>query len=327
MGNLNHQGRTGGQDGFALVTMAFFLVLLLSAALLASYPLVDEAKKDTTTHIIDRNDYRFRKALFGEAADQCGTKLVHSGGHYGDYLDTGNSGTKGYVYHGRVTARVFGTLGVATDLGGGNQVEVPEPYAYTADAFWSGYWGKRYLHPLPSDPWDYHSIFSIWGSKGTMYNPFFHSYAAIYMPAICGGTLPYRNFAKGVRGTSFVFSSIAPHGHAVIEVKDYSEDRTRHELRLITLGSGKFNTTTNENIFFREEQRTPFADHMFYRFEQPDRSGEYNYTAENSGQAKLLIQVRDSIGGPWKTMDTRPLVFPPHFGETGIPRYWVNFYG
>jgi hypothetical protein len=318
--------------GFALVTMVFFLVSLLSAALLACYPLVKEAREDTGPYIIDRNDYRFRRALLGEAVDQCGTKLAHSGGHYGDYGDTGNSGTAGYIYHNRVTARVFGTLGKphGTADDSGNQVEVPEDYAFTAEAFWSGYWGKRYLHLLPSDQWDYHTIYPIWGS-GVMYDPFFQTYAAIYISAICGGGLPYKNYAKGTLGTSYAFTSISPHGDAVIEVKDYSEKRTQHELRVITLGSGNCSSTVNENIFLKEEERTPFSDHILYRFEQPSeergRSWKYYFTAENSGQAKLLIQVRGNGSDAWLTMDTRLLVFPPCCGESGILRYQVNFYG
>ena len=70
-------------QGFALITMVFFLVSFLSVVLLASYALVKEAREATGSYIIDRNDYRFRKALFGEVVDQCGTKLAHSGGHYG----------------------------------------------------------------------------------------------------------------------------------------------------------------------------------------------------------------------------------------------------
>ena len=216
-------------------------------------------------------------------------------------------------------ARTFGTLGTeyGSDGDTGNEVEVPKDYEYVG-TFWEGYWGKRYLHVLPSDKWDYVTFYKV--EDRNLYAPFLQPYAAIFISAICGGELPYGNYAKRCK---FL---ISPYESAFVEVKDYSEKRTQHEVRVITLGSGNSSSATNENIFFRQDECTRFRDYVLYKFDQP-RSGDYQHTAQNIGQNKLLIQVKENGSESWITMDTRLLVFPPSCGGSGRLSYRVNFYG
>lgn len=319
--------------GYALISMTFILVSFLSVVLLVCYPLFKEAKEASASYIIDRNDYRFRKAMFGEVVDQCGTKLVHQGGHYSDYDDGGRFGTKLYYYHARVTARLFGTLGYVDKDLGLEEMEVPKDYKYTADTFWAGYWGKRFLHILPSDKWDYTTLYEKLGNyQYNLYTPYRQPYASIFTASVCGGIIGYKNFAKGCLEdyTNFKYCTYET---VFVKVKDYSEKKTQHELRLITIGSGNYYEKEGEqNIFFeRVDKDTQSADYVLYEFEQI-RSGKSSKTAQDSGQKKLIIQVKEDASDSWITMDTILLVCPPCYkcstGSTGTRlTFMVNFYG
>ena len=123
----------------------------------------------------------------------------------------------------------------------------------------------------------------------------------------------------------------------IVKVKDYSENKTQHELRLITIGSGNYYNVdkrgkVTENIFFKRVNKdTQSADYILYEFEQL-RSSKSSKTAENSGQKKLIIQVMEEGSDSWLTMDTNLLVCPPSYkcstGDTGTKlTFIVNFYG
>ena len=321
---INENCPMTNERGYALITMTFIMVTFLSVVLLVSYPLVKEARDQTASYIVDRNDYRFRKALFGEAVDQCGTKLAHQGGHYSDYPDSGGFGTKRYYYQTRVTARVFGTLGYP------NRVEVPEDYEYMANTFWAGYWGKRYLHILPGDKWDYVTLYSDLGNISfDLYAPFRQPYASVFIASICGGIATYNNFAKG-KLESYSSFEYFRYGNVSVEVKDYSKNATYHELRLITVGASNYYfSKADQNIFFeRVEGPTHFSDYLFYEFKQLRCGGSSSTTAQNSGQKKLTIQVKVDGSDSWTTMDTKVIVLPVNVGNgSGRLIYRVNFYG
>ena len=305
------------ESGYVLITMTFVMVSFLSIVFLLFYPLAREARKDSGFYIIDRNDYRYRKALFGEVVDQCGTKLAHCGSLYGDYPYPGEGGTQQYLYHTRVRARIFGTLGAP------NRLEIPREYQFTEDHFWSGYRGKGYLNLLPSDKWGYDTLY------GGVYDPFLQPYAAIYMKAICGGGawgFSYGNYAKNavIKGKCSSCTFMAP-GRVIVELKDYSENRNSHELRLVLTGSNN----ASANMFFESESGYPedYPDYRLYAFKQYLGGNYGTRLAADAGQKKLIVQVRKNPDDPWITRDTGLISLPTGESSAVRPIFRVNFYG
>lgn len=312
------------EKGYTLVMLALFITLLLSAALAAGYPLFKEVRTDSDSWIMDRNDYRFRKAFLGHGVDQSGTRLIRESGLYSDYFEN-DQGSKrgGGIQQNKVVARVYGPLG--KDAGTNkNRVKIPVAYRYLAEGGWSGYRGKGYLHPLPSDQWDYQD--RLWRSDhGFRYDSFLQPpYAYFYMQGGCGSSgteYSIYNYCKGEPGINYSESAVHCMDAPVITVKDYSGED--HKLRLITLQSYNVNT----NIFFEDPEKFSKDGYTLYRFKAPERNSGHKYTAKNSGQVKVLIQVKKN--GYWQTVDTRILILSPAGkGGTQVKRtYRINFYG
>ena len=318
--------RRGRQDhGYVLISMLFIMVSFLSVVFLLFCPLIKEKREDSGFYIIDRNDYRFRKALFGEAVDQCATKLAHCGGFYSDYDDAGRTGSAGqgkssYMYQSMVIARTFGTLGWDAE------VEIPKEYHFTGDHFWTGYWGKRYLHILPADKWDYDTFYEDLPGPTTAigHDPFNRQpYAGTYLSSLCGAsqnTMAYKNFAK----KTFFGFTVAE--EVIIQVKDYSEGRIDHQLRLVTIGSKNHpGGIFPGNMFFETLTFSNGHGYILYTFRQ-DRTQGGGTAAEGTGQKKLIIQIKNSDDS-WITRDTRLISLPPDVGTGGRVIFMVNFYG
>ena len=314
------------ERGYALIAMVFVLVSFISVVFLVSYPLIKEARDDTAFYIMDRKDYRFRKALFGEVVDQSGTKLAHLGGFFGDYDECGSYGAKEYKHHHtKVTARLFGIM-IPENR---SVIKIPGDYRYHEHNFWVGYRGKRYLHILPTDDWNYGAAYQKQKgkySKEATYKPYYQPYAKISMGGACGGYPAYKNYAKG---TGFQFGGYVD---TYIEVKDYSEKKDTHELRLVLVGS------VNSSCFMYFEKFCKYAanNYVLYRFRQYTQSGAASM-CQSSGQKKLMIQVREDPGDPWITKDTKLLCLPSKivFQNDGIfsikkrevLTFRVGFYG
>lgn len=309
-------------SGYALIAMVFILVSFLSVVLLACYPLVKEARDDSDSYIADRNDYRFRKAMFGEMVDQCGTKLAHTGGFYSDYDWGGSFSADGYHQHRLFIARIFGV----TKRHGGEGTILEAPKSYRYERFWLGYWGKRYLQILPGDKWDYttyyepgsFSSFSGEDYNKIRYHPYWQPYLRIIMAHKCTIVGSVGNRA---RSTNYSYSG---GGGAKFIVKDYSENRTGHELRLVSVGA----INEADSMYFHlDEARSYYPDYVLYRFYQSDVPTSPANTA-HCGQKNLMIQIRED-GGLWITMDTKLLIHPPNITSNGLGEwiFRVNFYG
>ncbi len=317
-------------SGYAILTLSFMMVTFISLVLIAYYPLYIMIRGDSGRYIAERNDYRFRKALFGETVDQCGTKLLYSGGLYSDDNSVGGKGTKSYVYQTRVVRRLYGTFGgnVSDSINKGwKAMWRPADYAFQDSSFWSGYRGKRYLPVLPSDKWDYTTVYGnraadnddIW--PFTPYRPFRQPYACIRMSATCGDTGGYSNTARGVeRSLGF---SLGNYERLFIHLKDYSNNRQEHDIRLILIGS---EDGAPDRHFFYVPDSTAFGDYILYDFQQACRLSGISSLAAQTGQKKLMIQIKDN--NEWITKDTRLLVIPEKTGDCEVDLiYDINYFG
>ena len=331
---LNNKYLIKKENGYVLITTLFILVSFLSAILLASYPLFKEVRGDSDAYIIDRNDYRFRKAYFGDFVDQCATKLSHCGGLHSDYPDSGQSGTDRYIRQTRIIARYLGTLGQP------RLIEIPVKFEYTADTFWRGYWGKRYLHILPSDDWDYNTIYpETLQNKNEVnkvnidhrfynpYRPYSSQWSAdISMSSACGGGswgYSYANFAKMELGYS---PGMTYKGYEIpcVEIKDYSSQKDSHSLRVVTVGS----TNRKQNMYFECNDIKDCSDYILYKYELVDIKGSLAVNpASNTGQKKLLIQVRENGSDSWVTRDTKLIIFSLRTSRHNSMIFGINFYG
>lgn len=312
---INDQCPMINERGYALIAMVFVLVSFISVVFLVSYPLIKEARDDTAIYIIDRKDYRWRKAWFGEAVDQSGTKLAHSGGLLGGDVGGGWSwgGPRSHSHGTKVVARVYAHM-ISKSRG---EVLVPHEYRYK-DTLWGGYWGKRYLHILPSDDWNYDVIYSTGRLKrGGYYAPYRQPYAGIGTGAACAGVPHYGNKAKG---TEFWYQGYET---IYLEVKDYSKEKDSHELRLVLIGSD------NSSIYMypQESESDEYCsnDYVLYMFWIDGNK----YVSVGPGQKKLMIQVRQNGADNWITMDTKFLCVPTHVLGVGkeILTFRVDFYG
>jgi len=320
--------RAGRQQGYALLTTMFVTVSFLCLAMMLFHPLGLEAGKDGDLHLADRNLHRYKQALFGPAADQCATTLVHYRGLYGDYPSSGGSGRDSFRYDPRLWSRTYGTTRTRDQEKGG--IEVPQPYRFGADHFWSGYRGKGYIAILPADRWngDTYGLEDGLASDEHPYHPVWGPFCQPRLSAGCGASVtPIKhsdaaNYA-GSKRLSVSFQYFAPEKIAVA-LKDFSPDRNTHALRLVLAGA----CNDRDNMYFEPAAGYPdiHADHRLYLFEQ-HLMGGLGFLSQNSGQKKLLIQVRTSPGAPWVTRDTRVMVFSPSEYENHRPRYRVNFYG
>lgn len=318
---VSYKMKMKSERGYALVVMVFIVTAFLSVVFLLCCPVVKEAREDADSYIIDRNDYRYRKAMFGMSVDQCGSKLPRSGGYYDDNIFPGKTGTKGYMHHTLPVARVTGTMGSAAI--GGYRPRIPMEYEFPSTyAFWRGFWGKRYLKVLPSDKWDYYTLYYDLEGPGwydTGYDPFAHMYVRITMNAICGGITKCKNKIKKT------YCAWEPCGGGIVKLKDYSEERMVHKLRLVIIGA-----VNNPGSVFSETSKKEYTeDYVYYEFIVSGGSFIRNL-ARHIGQKKLLIQAKEdpaNPGSPWITMDTKLLIWMPSTGNGAKSnRYAVNFY-
>ena len=312
-------------SGYAILALSFMMVTFISLVLIAYYPLYIMIRGDSGRYIAERNDYRFRKALFGETVDQCGTKLLYCGGLYSDDDNPGAKGTKSYIYQTRVVRRLYGTFGrsVSTVVGEGREViRRPADYAFQDSSFWSGYRGKRYLPVLPSDKWDYTTVYNMDG-KGhfTPYRPFRQPYAHIQMSAACASVGMYLNAGRGVDRIGFKLQNYTK---LFINLKDYSNNRQKHDIRLIQIGSE--DTISARHFFRMPDPCATFDDYILYDFQQSQRIDGVSGLAAETGQKKLMIQIKDN--NEWITKDTRLLVIPEHTGDCWVDLiYDINYFG
>ena len=312
-------------SGYAILALSFMMVTFISLVLIAYYPLYIMIRGDSGRYIAERNDYRFRKALFGETVDQCGTKLLYCGGLYSDDDNPGAKGTKSYIYQTRVVRRLYGTFGrsVSTVVGEGREViRRPADYAFQDSSFWSGYRGKRYLPVLPSDKWDYTTVYSI-DEKGpfTPYRPFRQPYAHIKMSAACASVGMYLNAARGV--DQRLGFRLQNYTGLFIHLKDYSNNRQEHDIRLILIGSEDYQSGRH---FFHVPDSATFDDYILYDFQQAYRDVGISSLAAQTGQKKLMIQIKNN--NEWITKDTRLLVIPECTKNSRLDLiYDINYFG
>jgi hypothetical protein len=310
--------------GYALLTTMFVMITFLSFVFAFFHPLAMEAGNDGDFYMVDRNFNRYRQALFGAPVDQCPTTLAHCSSLYGDYPDIGTTGTSRYLFHRRVWARIFGT---AVERSGGD-IEVPQPYQFTEDHFWSGYWGKRYQYILPSDHWNGDTYFDISG-QFDHYFPFWGPHAQMRLSTVCGGStwgVSFSNNADfaGIKALKYSATLKATPKVSIV-VRDFSPERNTHALRLVLTGSANH----AGNMYFEMDAGYPeaFPDHRLYLFEQDLGTGYGARLAQDTGQKKLTIQVQTSPGAPWVTRDTRTLVMSPSADQDIQHFFRVNFYG
>ena len=302
------------ERGYALITMTFIMVSFFSAIFMVSYPYIEERKHDSTRYIIERNDYRWRKAVFGNVVDQSGVKLTRCGGYVSDCANLETvGGSVGSIGHNVVSARLYAP-NVATGVGGGwTGIQVPPVYKFSGNAFWEGYWGKRYIHVLPSDDWHYYACppLSPWP-----YHPFYlvdGTYARFRTFNVCTGEPSCSNSAKGTG-----FWRIR-HYQRELEVKDYSP-QNGHELRFVLAGHTEFHIYSGSKICS--------IDYCIYTVALGPSGGDTN--TAGVGEKKLMIQVNDNPStpdSPWITKDTRIIISPINTGASSNCIYRMNFYG
>jgi len=298
------------ESGYALIAMVFIMVAFFSAIFLVSYPLVQEGKDDSTRYIIERNDYRWRKAVFGSVVDQSGVKLTRCGGYVSDCMGLKTKGgSRGSIGHNVISARLYAPNVIKGFVTGEEEYEpriyVPSAYKFSGK-LWAGYWGKRYIHVLPSDDWRYYVYTPV---KDWPYHPFYlmnGMYARPRMYNYCQGTCACSNGAKG--------SGFKIGGYSIkLKVKDSSPQKNGHELRFVLAGY-------NGVLIEYDDSKTCSIDYCLYTV-------SFN---KSTGEKKLMIQVNDNPAdpdSPWITRDTRIMISPISTGAKSNRIYRINFYG
>ena len=322
------------EKGWALLAMAFIIVSFFSLLLLAVYPLMRAEKDDAAFYIIDRNDYRWRKALCGEAVDQSGVKLTHLGGLWSEYDNSfGWTTTAPPVKNWTkvVTRRVFGNrLYGSTTKKKPATTMIPNSYKYGPDTIWRGYRGKRYLHILPTDDWNY----GTWERpRRGKFLPDYHPYKQAYAACSLGGTAcggGGASSSNGCKGTSF--KCLTASG-IYIEVRDYSEERSNQELSLYSMASCRNST------FKKTGRYTNVSDYVLYTFQS---SSDYKGSERvaRSDQKVIMVKVREKDSSdPWVIKDTKVICCPmkTNFSTDRNSSLWmcqrsiltfrINFYG
>ena len=317
---INNKCTMINDKGYVLISMTFIVVSFLSVLFLVSYPLVEEGKHGSTQYIIDRNDYRWRKAVFGNVVDQSGVKLTRCGGYVSDCkgLET-VGGPVGSVGHNVISARLYApnvASGRSTTAKKG--ILIPSAYKFSGKAVWEGYWGKRYIHVLPSDDWQYYVYVP---TKNWPYHPFYlmnGMYATPRMFNVCAG---HCSCANGAKGTGFRVR----HYKRKLEVKDYTP-QNGHELRFVLAGY------YDKILIEYDDSKTCSIDYCLYTvdFGPQGEIGKYDFNTVGVGEKKLMIQVNDNpadLDSLWITKDTRIMIFPINTGAKSNNIYRINFYG
>jgi hypothetical protein len=280
-------------SGFALITVMFMLVTLISVVFLAAYPLVSQPRNDTRQFITDLRTIKVKQAMFGRLANQRGGKFMSCGGYYSDYgvflCSVGN----------------FEQDPLFTKRGHKSRVEghvtyICRPYQYyKVCGFWGGYRGKRYHYMLPSDDWD--------ESQLAYHDGFGNKYV---IKGGCAAAEPFNDFHSHRKNWMQFETKLTLY----VKLKDYTntpEDNFR--LVIIRVNNGK---TTLIELSHKESERLPsssYSIHTFYK-ELPkgncDRRAKYRM-----GLGKLVIQTLEN--GIWVTKYTTPIVIPGRYRCTG----------
>ena len=297
-------------SGYALITLMFFVVLAISVTVMAVYPLVTEPEDTTRDYITNMKFHRFKQALFGRMADQCAGKFMSCGGRQsnGGASNAGDEATD-----------VYGRRHYIQRSGIGFSVRYPPPFAYNSSTgFWNrGYWGKRYVHPLPSDDWyddygaaDYgqpslrHAFLDGRGAQFFLHHGCNQNWtlANNHGRPGCLPIIPGRQFGMEFNSMRYVN----------VKVRDYSEDRDiNRDFTLI------FVKKSGELMDGSCSDPVPKADHILYEFSFKTHivGNAKSYAAAGySGHNKLLIRIEGD------TKFTTSLVVPCW----SDPCYWYG---
>ena len=272
--------------GFALITIMFMLVTLISAVFLAAYPLVSEPRDTTCDYITNMKFHRYKRALFGRMADQCAGKFMSCGGQVSDYPSGGGASNAGDE-----AVDVYGRRHYIQRSGLGFSVRYPTPFVYDSNrGFWGGYWGKRYVYPLPSDDWydDYGPVafmrHAFLDGRGTQ---FFLHHGCNQDWKLKNNETPRHLPIKPSRTVGMKFNCMRS---VNIKVRDHSEDRDiNRDLTAILIRANDFRDDTEICSDPVEE-----TGYLLYEFSfKTSISGNRKSSAAHaySGLNKLLIQI------------------------------------
>jgi hypothetical protein len=278
-------------QGFALITVLFILVSAISAVLVCAYPLVSEPRDHALSYITNMKFQRYKRALLGRLADQCGGKFMSCGGLVSDYPQGGGAAAAGVIVTRPYGLRHFRCLG--TDSG----VMSPDPFQYHNDcSFWRGYNGKRYVYPLPSDDWtdDRHMFSGAFTDADGM--PFWFYY---------GCAQSWRLKTTGAVGTKTLGICFNASTYTYIMVRDYTKAKYE-DLKVILVGSV---SNSPEDLQIPDKE---YKDHILHTFKfqtVPDGNARSKGLFYYAGLNKLLIQLKEN--GEWITKSAPGIVIPP----------------
>ncbi|MBE9571324.1 MAG: hypothetical protein IMF11_11895 [Proteobacteria bacterium] len=283
--------------GFALITVMFILATLISVVFIAAYPLVSEPRNHTRSFITNEKFHRYKRALLGRLAEQCGGKFISCGGHVSDYPEGGGAATAGDIQTRLYGKRLFKSSGTG-DLGS------PSPFQYYNDfGFWSGYRGKRYVYPLPSDDWhdDWYSAIS---DPSNAPQAFLNDYGwSFFLRYGCAQVWNIQSSTPQSMKTKTLGMWLNAYRYIYIMVKDHSKENG--ELRIILVKGCK-------QIPDRTAPPFESGDYILHTFKLETASGTGVSCGlfDSCGLTKLLIQVNE--GGDWVTKFTKSIVVPPY---------------
>ena len=255
----------------------FMLVTLISLIFLTAYISINQQKDATRFFVSQIELRRYKRALFGRLADSKAGEFMSCGG----FIETpdmdcaaGPSQVYKYISSKRCCT---GKLG-----GSGFRVHPNKHhyYYYDRSGYWSGYRGKRYLYPLPSDDWNEKTLAKLTDDFGESIT--FYSHCT------------FNCFLSTTNDCMFFDST----GRTVIHLKDYvgySED----EIRLIiplSYFECRLHTVDSSN-----------TDYTAHKFEI--MLVDLDREMASVGLKNVLIQTKE--GGTWVTKFTTGIAIPP----------------
>ena len=300
------------EKGFALLTVMFMLVSLISLVFLTAYLPIAERKEDSRVAKEAMDIHRYFRGILGRSAEQCGGKFMACGGFVSDIQEGGGSVTP--TTFSRIYGRRLAGKNVSTSAGWA--FYYPAPWRYHRGGFWAGWRGKRYMHRLPCDDWDEKRILSKDRSS-------FHT-KKVFLTGT-GKTLSL----KTACGSAWIFELLDQDGklkgetafsggsHHYIIVKDYKKNKV-DEVKVVLFGStNNRRAMTGDYSTAYPKGETPEWDH-YHEYED---KGDYIlhvfkllYNPSNTAFAKLyafsgLKNAMVYING--KPKYSVPLVLPP----------------
>ncbi len=294
------------KKGFALITVTFMLVGLISLIFLTAYLPIAEQRYNNSVFLTDMGLHRCKQALFGRTADQCGGKFTSCGGYISDYQSGEGGGavkkpiTK--IYGRRLFGLRGGTTGIAKWV-----FKKPNPWYYYQDyGFWNGYRGKRYLHPLPCDDWDEWRYFN--GNLDTrtrvFLNPFgsgigfFTGCGRAHYLSTGGSTRSFPAYKNGMYFNAFA--------KFYIIVKDYSKNKDSNQNKMkVKLFIDPLTSPIEGNIDSPPIKHDGYVLHIF-RIDRSTQIASSGWMYSFCGLRKILIQI-DGV-----TKFTTTIVLPPY---------------